>query len=163
MISYEPLWQTMREQNITTYTLITSHNISSRTIFNLKHNKSITMNTLEHLCNILNCTPNDIIRFYEWFVFMILWYRFSYDILPLLSHPIWQQKGGVSFWNIFSHFWFLSQQELFLTISANGLTEMVTTNSLKRESQRMPPLGFSFVYHFGYFLIFCLKTIYHIL
>lgn len=63
MISYAPLWNTMKQQNITTYKLITQYNISSRTIHNLKHNQSITMYTLEILCDVLNCTPNDIVQF----------------------------------------------------------------------------------------------------
>ena len=63
MISYAPLWNTMKQQNITTYKLITQYNISSRTIHNLKHNQSITMYTLENLCDVLNCTPNDLVQF----------------------------------------------------------------------------------------------------
>ena len=63
MISYEPLWKTMEQKNITTYTLIHRHKILSKTIYNLKHNKHITTSTLERLCNILDCTPNDIILF----------------------------------------------------------------------------------------------------
>lgn len=63
MISYAPLWNTMKQQNITTYKLITQYNISSRTIHNLKHNQSITMYTLENLCDVLNCTPNDVVQF----------------------------------------------------------------------------------------------------
>ncbi|MBD5522004.1 MAG: helix-turn-helix transcriptional regulator [Lachnospiraceae bacterium] len=63
MLSYEPLWKTMEEKNISTYTLIFKYEISSRTIYNLKHNKSITMYTLERICKILNCTPNDVVEF----------------------------------------------------------------------------------------------------
>lgn len=63
MISYAPLWQTMKQRSVTTYTLITQYNINPRTINNLKHNKSITMHTLEKLCTILDCTANDIIEF----------------------------------------------------------------------------------------------------
>lgn len=63
MISYEPLWETMRARNITTYTLINRYNVNPRTINNLKHNKSITMDTLEKLCTILKCNPNDVVRF----------------------------------------------------------------------------------------------------
>jgi len=65
MISYEPLWQTMKEKGITTYTLIYKMGFSAYTITNLKRNKSITMNTLEKLCSVLECTPNDIIKFIE--------------------------------------------------------------------------------------------------
>ena len=63
MLSYEPLWQTMQKKNITTYVLINKYNINPRTINNLKHNRSITMYTLERLCDILECTPNDIVCF----------------------------------------------------------------------------------------------------
>jgi len=63
MISYSPLWETMKRKSVTTYTLINKCNISSRTVHNLKHNKSVTMHTLENLCTILNCTPNEIVFF----------------------------------------------------------------------------------------------------
>lgn len=63
MITYEPLWETMKEKNVTTYTLIYKHGISAHTIHNLKHNKGITIETLNKLLNILDCTPNDILRF----------------------------------------------------------------------------------------------------
>ncbi len=63
MISYEPLWRTMEKRNMSTYTLIHKYSINPRTINNLKHNKSITMFTLERLCEILECEPNDVIKF----------------------------------------------------------------------------------------------------
>lgn len=65
MISYEPLWKTMEEQGVTTYTLITKHHINPRTINNLKHNRSITMFTLEKLCQILHCQAESIVEFTE--------------------------------------------------------------------------------------------------
>lgn len=61
--NYQPLWKTMEQKNITTYTLIFKHEIPSKTVYNLKHNKSITMYTLGRLCEILDCTPNDVIAF----------------------------------------------------------------------------------------------------
>ena len=63
MISYAPLWRTMEEKGITTYLLITKYHINARTINNLKHNRGITVYTMERLCEILNCTPNDIVEF----------------------------------------------------------------------------------------------------
>ena len=63
MVSYKPLWKAMEEQGISTYTLIEKYGINPRTINNLKHNKGITVYTLERLCNILNCKPNDILEF----------------------------------------------------------------------------------------------------
>lgn len=55
----------MKEQNISTYILITQYDINPRTINNLKHNKSITMFTLEKLCKILNALPSDIVEFID--------------------------------------------------------------------------------------------------
>lgn len=63
MVSYDPLWKTMKDRDITTYTLIYKLGFSPNTIHNLKHNKSITIYTLEKLCSVLNCTPNDILEF----------------------------------------------------------------------------------------------------
>ena len=65
MISYEPLWKTMQERNVTTYNLIYKHNFSPYTITNLKRNKSITMNTLEKLCKVLDCTADNIVEFID--------------------------------------------------------------------------------------------------
>lgn len=65
MISYEPLWKTMKAKGVTTYTLIYKMGFSAYTITNLKRNKSITMNTMEKLCKVLQCTPNDIVAFTE--------------------------------------------------------------------------------------------------
>ncbi len=59
MISYEPLWKTMKEKNITQYYLINS-GISTGTLDSLKKGKNITLLTIEKLCNIIGCTPNDI-------------------------------------------------------------------------------------------------------
>lgn len=63
MICYDPLWKTMKEKNVTTYALINVHDISARTVNNLKHNKGITLYTLEKLCNILECEISDVVKF----------------------------------------------------------------------------------------------------
>jgi len=63
MIDYSPLWQTMREKNITTYMLINTHMVDAHTVSRLKQNKSVTVNTLENLCKILNCTVDKVVCF----------------------------------------------------------------------------------------------------
>lgn len=63
LISYAPLWRTMQEKGVTQYTLIYKLGFSAYTITNLKRGKSITMHTLEKLCNALDCTPNEIVSF----------------------------------------------------------------------------------------------------
>lgn len=63
MISYAPLWETMKRKNATTYTLQVKGNISSSTIRRMKNNESVSTNTLEALCKLLDCTVNDIIEY----------------------------------------------------------------------------------------------------
>ena len=65
MISYDPLWETMRQQKISTYAMIVKHGIPSSTIHALKHNKNITLYTLEKLCVILQCSADHIVKFEE--------------------------------------------------------------------------------------------------
>lgn len=64
MISYEPLWATMKKKGITTYKLI-QQGIDKRTIFNLKHGESITMLTAEKLCKLIGCEIQDIVTFID--------------------------------------------------------------------------------------------------
>lgn len=52
----------MKTKGISQYKLLQS-GIDNRTLDSLKHNKNITLITLEKLCNILDCTPNDIVAF----------------------------------------------------------------------------------------------------
>lgn len=63
MIIYTPFWETLKEKNMTTYTLINKHNVSSSTINRLRHNKPISTTTLNDLCIYLDCKVNDIIEF----------------------------------------------------------------------------------------------------
>ena len=63
MISYAPLWKTMEKRGATTYTLQIKGGISSSTIRRLKANQSVSTNTIEALCKVLNWTPSDIIEY----------------------------------------------------------------------------------------------------
>ena len=63
MISYAPLWKTMQERGATTYTLEVKGNISSSTIRRLKAGESVSTNTLDALCKILNCEISDVINY----------------------------------------------------------------------------------------------------
>lgn len=64
IISYRPLWETMKAKEISQYYLL-QNGVDNRTLSGLKHNKNITALTLEKLCKILDCTPNDIIEFID--------------------------------------------------------------------------------------------------
>lgn len=63
MISYAPLWRTMEKRGATTYTLQVKGGISSSTICRLKAGKSISTNSLDALCKILNCTIQDVVEY----------------------------------------------------------------------------------------------------
>ena len=65
MISYEPLYKTMKEKGITTYKLINQYGISRSLLDRLKHNKPISTVTLDDLCKILACRVEDILVFCE--------------------------------------------------------------------------------------------------
>lgn len=62
MIDFSPLWETMRKRNVTQYQLL-KNGIDNKTLDALKKNKNITLLTLERLCDIIGCTPNDIVSF----------------------------------------------------------------------------------------------------
>ena len=62
MISYEPLWETMKDKGVSTYKLINEYGINLNTITCLKHGRHISTFTPEKLCIILDCSPNDIIK-----------------------------------------------------------------------------------------------------
>ena len=65
MISYEPLYRTMKEKNITTYKLIHQYGVSRSLLDRLKHNKPISTVTLNDLCSILHCRVEDVLLFSE--------------------------------------------------------------------------------------------------
>ena len=63
MISYDPFWETLKNKKITTYALITHHDISSATIDRIKKGGGITTAKLDDLCRILQCKVSDIIEY----------------------------------------------------------------------------------------------------
>ena len=65
MISYEPLYKTLKKKNITTYRLIKEYNISRSLLDRLKHNKPISTVTLNDLCRILKCNVEEILIYTE--------------------------------------------------------------------------------------------------
>jgi DNA-binding Xre family transcriptional regulator len=63
MISYEPLWETMKRKGISTYKLIKDYSFSRGTLDSLKQNRNISTATLNDLCNILSCNVEDVLKF----------------------------------------------------------------------------------------------------
>ena len=62
MFDYSPLWETMQNRGVSQYQLLKA-GIDNKTLDTLKKNKNITMVTLEKLCRIIDCSPNDVVRF----------------------------------------------------------------------------------------------------
>ena len=62
MLDYSPLWDTMQKKQISQYHLLEA-GIDNKTLDGLKKGKNIPLLTLEKLCRILDCTPNDIVCF----------------------------------------------------------------------------------------------------
>ena len=60
MILFDKLWQTMQERGITQYDLYTKYNMNRAQLHRLRHNQNIETNTLDRLCNILDCNIEDI-------------------------------------------------------------------------------------------------------
>lgn len=67
MISYAPFWATLAEKKISQYELINTYNVDNHLLHSLRTNRNINMLTVERLCKILNCTPNDIVKFEDYY------------------------------------------------------------------------------------------------
>lgn len=63
MITFNPLWQTLKSRGITLYDLLNKYEMSRDMLDNFKHNRSITLNTLNDLCNMFDCDIADIIEY----------------------------------------------------------------------------------------------------
>ena len=63
MITYEPFFNTLKRKEISTYKLINEYGFSKGTLDSLKQNKNITMETLNYICNLLECEISDAIRY----------------------------------------------------------------------------------------------------
>ena len=62
VLDYSPLWETMEKKRISQYRLLKA-GIDNKTLDTLKKGNNITLLTLEKICLILDCTPNEVVRF----------------------------------------------------------------------------------------------------
>lgn len=63
MISYNNCWETMSKRGITKYALIYHYGISSNTLRRMTHGEPVTTSTINDLCLILHCEPQDILSY----------------------------------------------------------------------------------------------------
>ena len=65
MIKYDKLWETMKAKGITKYILHKEYHFSKSLIHRLQNNEGVSMNTINTLCNILDCNIEDIATHYK--------------------------------------------------------------------------------------------------
>lgn len=65
MFTYDKLWVTMKEKEVSEYRLYTYHGISRQTIYKLRHNQLVSLHTINKLCDILDCNVEDVCTFYK--------------------------------------------------------------------------------------------------
>ena len=62
MISYEPLFLTLKEKQISSYRL-EKMGFARSTYYAMKNGKSVSTNTIDQLCTLLQCEVSDIMKF----------------------------------------------------------------------------------------------------
>ncbi len=63
MIIFDKLWYTMKNKNISQYTLIKNYGISTGQLDRLRKNGNVNTFTLNKLCEILDCDLQDIAEY----------------------------------------------------------------------------------------------------
>ena len=63
MISYDNLWNVMKEKGVSQYALIKKYNMSPAPIARIKRNESVSAHTIEMFCKILDCQVGDIMEY----------------------------------------------------------------------------------------------------
>ena len=63
MISYENLWNVMKEKGVSQYELIKKYGVSPAQITRLTRNESVSTHTIDMFCKILDCKVGDIMEY----------------------------------------------------------------------------------------------------
>ena len=63
MIVFDRLWATMKEKGVSQYKLIKEYKISTGQLDRLRKNGNVSTYTLSQLCQILDCSLEDIAEF----------------------------------------------------------------------------------------------------
>ena len=64
MISYAPLFETMKKRGVTSYRL-EKMGFSRATYYAIKSGQSVSTNTIDQLCTLLHCTVGEVMEFIE--------------------------------------------------------------------------------------------------
>lgn len=63
MITFEPLWETLKTKGVSQYKLIKEYKISTGQLDRLRKNGNVNTYTLNLLCEILDCDLSDIAKY----------------------------------------------------------------------------------------------------
>ena len=63
MISFDPLWDMLKEHGITTYNLEYDYELNPVEISRMKNNHNFTLTFINRLCEMFNCQTGDIIKY----------------------------------------------------------------------------------------------------
>lgn len=63
MITFEKLFDVMKQKGKSTYTCRRDAVIGETTLQRMRHNESVSTETINKLCNYLDCSPMDIMTY----------------------------------------------------------------------------------------------------
>ena len=64
MISYQPLFETMKRKQITSYALF-QQGFSKATYYSIQKGNSVSTNTIEQLCKLLKCSVSEVMEYID--------------------------------------------------------------------------------------------------
>lgn len=62
-VSYQKLFDLMQDRGIKKFDLRTKYKINPKTVDSLVNNRSVTVDTIIQLCEILDCQPGDLMEY----------------------------------------------------------------------------------------------------
>ena len=62
-VSYKKLFSLMKEKGIKKVDLRTTYKLNPKTVDSLVNNRSVTVDTIMQLCEILDCQPGDLMEY----------------------------------------------------------------------------------------------------
>lgn len=65
MISFNPLWDTMKRKGVSQYKLLKDYHFSAGQLNRLRNNHNVNTYTLNQLCKILDCKIEDVAVYLE--------------------------------------------------------------------------------------------------
>ena len=65
MISFDPLWDTMKRKGVSKYKLLKDYHFSAGQLNRLRRNCNVNTYTLNQLCKILDCKIEDVAVYLE--------------------------------------------------------------------------------------------------